>query len=217
MVQRCVRHGRDDDAAAAYPSPKPRNSMAQNRLDGVRVAILVSTDFEQAEMVEPRKALDGAGATTTLISTQPGQVSGMHHDAKADQFKVDLTMDQANPDDFDAVLLPGGALNADQLRMNPKAQQFVRRIDETNRPIAAICHAPWLLVSAGLVNGRTLTSYHTIQDDVRNAGGHWLDEPKVRDRNWVSSRSPKDIPHFNPAMIELFSEYRTGRQQKHAA
>ncbi len=184
------------------------------RLDGLRVAILVSDDFEQAEMTEPRKALEQAGATTKIISPKPGQITGVNHDVKADTFNVDLTLDQANPNDFDAVLLPGGALNADFMRMSPKAQNFVQQVDKSGRPIAVICHAPWLLVSAGLVKGRSLTSYQTIQDDVRNAGGNWSDQEMVRDNNWVSSRSPKDLPAFNPAMIELFAEYKEhGRMQ----
>jgi protease I len=180
----------------------------------MRVAILVADDFEQVEMTEPRQALEQAGARTTLISPNTGQVHGVHHDVKADSFNVDLALDQANPDDFDALLLPGGALNADALRIYPKAQEFARRIDSTGRPIAVICHGPWLLVSANLVHGRQLTGYHTIQDDVRNAGGHWLNLPVVRDENWVSSRQPGDIAAFNPAMISLFASKRpTGRQQ----
>lgn len=141
----------------------------------------------------------------------------MRHDVKADTFKVDMSLDQASPDDFDAVLLPGGALNADALRINRKAQDFVRRIDETDRPIAVICHGPWLLVSAGLVNGRTITSYHTIQDDMRNAGARWLDLAPVRDRNWVSARSPRDLPAFNQAMIDLFAEYKARMPKRWAA
>ncbi len=188
--------------------------MQGNKLDGLRVAILVSTDFEQAEMTEPRKALEQAGATTTIISPQPGQITGVNHDEKADTFNVDMTLDQANPNDFDAVLLPGGALNADFMRMNPKAQDFVKQVDSSGRPIAIICHAPWLLVSAGLVKGRTLTSYQTIQDDLRNAGANWVDQEMVRDRNWVSSRSPKDLGAFNPAMVALFSEYKTQKSQQ---
>src|SRR5579884_1765093 len=179
--------------------------MSTNKLDGVRVAILVTDDFEQAEFTEPKKALEQAGATVKVVSPNPGQVTGMHHDVKADTFNVDMTLDQASPNDFDAVLLPGGALNADALRMNPKAQNFVKQIDSSGRPIAVICHAPWLLVSAGLVKGRTLTSYQTIQDDIRNAGANWVDQEMVRDRNWVSSRSPKDLPAFNRGMLELFA------------
>ncbi len=188
--------------------------MQNSRLDGMRVAILVSDDFEQAEMTEPRKALDQAGATTVLISPNPGQVTGMNHDTKADTFKVDMTLDQANPNDFDAILLPGGALNADFIRANPQAQNFVKQIDDSGRPIAVICHAPWLLVSAGLVKGRTMTSWPSIQDDIRNAGGTWVDQEMVRDRNWVSSRSPKDLPAFNPAMVSLFAESKTRASQQ---
>jgi len=121
---------------------------------------------------------------------------------------VDMTLEQAKPQDFDAVLLPGGALNADALRVNKKAQEFVRAIDEQGKPIAVICHGPWLLVSAGLVRGRRLTSYHTIQDDIRNAGGIWEDREVIRDGNWVSSRQPGDIPAFNGEMIKLFAEGR---------
>jgi protease I len=187
-----------------------RTTMQDRRLDGIRVAILVTTDFEQVEMTEPRKALDRAGATTTLISTQQGQTQGFNHDKAGDTFTVDMTLDQANPSDFDAVLLPGGALNADNLRMQPKAQAFVKQFDQAKRPIASICHAPWLLVSAGLIRGRKLTSYHTIQNDIKNAGGAWLDQELVRDGNWVTSRSPKDLPAFNRGMIELFSESASG-------
>lgn len=188
--------------------------MQGNKLDGLRVAILVSTDFEQAELTEPKKALEQAGATTTIISPEPGQITGMNHDQKADTFNVDMTLDQANPNNFDAVLLPGGALNADFIRMNPQARNFVKEIDSTGRPIAFICHAPWLLVSAGLVKGRTLTSFQTIQDDIRNAGANWVDQEMVRDRNWVSSRSPKDLGAFNPAMVALFSEYKAQKLQQ---
>jgi protease I len=187
--------------------------MQGNRLDGLRVAIIVSDDFEQVEMTEPRKVLDQAGAQTVLISPNSGQVSGVNHDVKADKFNVDMTLDSASPDDFDAVMLPGGALNADTLRMNPKAQNFVKQMDGSGRPIAFICHAPWLLVSADLVKGRTLTSYYTIQDDIRNAGGNWVDQEMVRDRNWVSSRSPKDLQAFNPAMVSLFAEYKAQKPQ----
>jgi len=179
--------------------------MQGNTIQGMRVAILVTDDFEQVELTEPKKALDQAGATTKIIAPKPGQVQGVNHDVKADAFPVDLTLDQANPSDFDAVLLPGGALNADALRMQPKAQDFVRQVNNSGKPIAVICHGSWLLISAGLVKGKTLTSYYAIQDDIRNAGGNWVDQELVRDGNWVSSRSPKDLPAFNKGMIELFS------------
>ncbi len=180
--------------------------MAEKKLDGMRVAILVTDYFEESELTGPRKALDEAGAETVIVSPKAGQVTSFRHDKKGEVFNVDLTFDDAHPEDFDAVLLPGGALNADKLRMNQKAREFVRRMDEMDKPIAVICHAGWLLVSAGLVHGRTLTSYYTIQDDIRNAGGHWLDVEMVRDRNWVTSRKPDDIPAFNEGMTTLFSE-----------
>ncbi len=188
--------------------------MPQSPLNGTRVAILVTDNFEEVELTEPRKALEQAGASTRIIAPHSGTVQAMRGDEKAGSYPVDLTLDQANPDDFDAVLLPGGALNADALRLQPKAQAFVRRIDEQAKPIAVICHAPWLLVSAGLVGGRTMTSYPTLQDDIRNAGGHWLEFPVVRDRNWVSSRRPRDIPAFNQAMIELFEEQKSRAGQR---
>ncbi len=181
--------------------------MTKKQLDGMKVAILVTDYFEQSEMTEPKKALEDAGAKTMIIAPKPGKVTGFKHDVKGDTFPVDMTLDKANPEDFDAVLLPGGALNADKLRMEDKAREFVRKIDEMGRPIAVICHGPWLLVSAGLVSGRTMTSYYTIQDDIRNAGGHWLNVEVVHDRNWVSSRKPDDIPAFNQTMIGLFAEH----------
>jgi protease I len=177
-------------------------------LNGCRVAIIVADDFEQVEMTEPRKAFEQAGAKTTLISPKPGQVQGMNHDVKADRFPVDVTLDQARPEDFDALLIPGGALNADFIRMDEHARQFVRHFDQAGKPIAVICHGPWLLVSAGVVQGRRLTSYHTIQDDIRNAGGNWQDSEVVQDRNWVTSRSPKDLPAFDRAAIALFAQSR---------
>jgi protease I len=143
-----------------------------------------------------------------LFAPKAGKIYSMNHHDKAAQYNVDETLDQARAEQFDALLLPGGALNADTIRVHPRAQQFVRDMDEAGKPIAVICHAPWLLVSAGLVRGRTLTSYHTIQDDLRNAGGKWQDEEVVRDKNWVSSRQPSDIPAFNRAMIELIAEHR---------
>ena len=188
-------------------------------LEGLRVAILATDGVEEAELREPRKALDQAGAKTTLFAPKESEIQSFQHHDKAEKFKVDMTLAQVDPTEFDAVLLPGGALNADTLRVQPKAQEFVREMDRQGKPIAVICHAPWLLVSAECVRGRTLTSYHTIQDDVRNAGGNWKDEEVVRDRNWVSSRQPSDIPAFNREMIQLFSERRqsTSERQPRAA
>jgi protease I len=180
--------------------------MADKNLGGMRVAILVTNDFEQDELIKPRAALEEAGANTSVIAPKAAHVQAMKHDEKTVKIDVDLTLDKANPDEFDAVLLPGGALNADQLRVEPKAQEFIKAMDQARKPIAVICHAPWLLVSAGLVRNRSLTSYHTIRDDIRNAGGRWQDNEVVRDANWVSSRQPSDIPAFNKEMLALFSE-----------
>ncbi len=147
-------------------------------LNGMKIAILVTDGFEQVEMTEPREALELAGAITMILSPKPDKVQGFNHVDKADSFKVDMPIKKANPDDFDGVLLPGGTNNADALRVVPEAQDFVTRIDEQNKPIAVICHGPWLLVSADLVKGKTLTSYHTVQDDVRNAGEiGWTKKP----------------------------------------
>ena len=186
--------------------------MASGSLDGMRVAILATDGVEQSELAVPRQALEDAGAKTTLLAPKPGKIQAMKHDEKAEQFTVDGPLDWAKADDFDAVLLPGGALNADALRMESAAREFVKKIDRAGKPIAVICHAPWLLISADLVNGRKLTSYHTIQDDLRNAGADWADQSVVRDRNWISSRQPSDIPAFNREVIRLFGETEKARK-----
>jgi protease I len=184
-------------------------------LRGIKVAILSTDDFEESELLEPMAALEKAGAETLVISPKDSEViQGMRHDKRGRSVPVDLPLEYANPDRFDALLLPGGALNADTLRSDKRAQEFVKKMDRDVKPIAFICHAPWLLVSAGLVKGKTLTGYHTIQDDIRNAGGDWVDKEVVRYGNWVSSRKPSDIPVFNEEMIKLFSEYL---QRKHGA
>ncbi|HEU4683944.1 MAG TPA: type 1 glutamine amidotransferase domain-containing protein [Nitrospira sp.] len=190
--------------------------MASAALKGMKVAILVTDGFEQSELTEPKKALEEAGAQALIVSPKSGEIQGMNHDEKAEKVRVDVALGQAAPGDFDAVLLPGGALNADQLRVVPEAQNFVKQIDQAGKPIAVICHGPWLLASAKLVKGRKMTSYHTIQDDLRNAGADWQDAEVVRDRNWVSSRKPADLPAFNREMIKLFAEY-WARQQARAA
>ncbi len=182
--------------------------MADKKLDGYRVAILATDLFEEAELIEPRKALQEAGAQTVVISPKAGEIQAVKHDTKTQKVKVDMTLDKAKPADFDAVLLPGGAMNADALRIEKKAQEFVQQANSEGKPIAVICHGPWLLVSAGLMKGRHLTSYKTIQDDLRNAGGNWTDEAVVHDHNWISSRQPSDIPQFNQKMVEVFSEAR---------
>jgi protease I len=175
----------------------------------MKVAILVENLFEQVEMTEPRKALNQAGAQTTLISPQQGQVQAANHDEKGDKFPVDMQLDRANADDFDALLLPGGVANPDRLRMNKRAMQFVKAFVDAGKPIAAICHGPWELVEADAVRGRRVTSWPSLQTDIRNAGGNWVDEPSVTDQNITTSRKPDDIPKFNEAMIHLFEESRT--------
>lgn len=181
-------------------------------LQGMNIAILATDNFEQVELTEPRAALERAGAKTTLLSEKRGMVQGVHHDRRGEQFPVDGTFDEADPQDFDGVLLPGGVWNADQLRIITAAQRFVKSIEGAGKPIAVICHGPWLLVSSRLVQDRTLTSWPTLQDDIRNAGGKWVDKEVIVDGNWVSSRKPDDIPAFNLKMIELFAAHHSGRQ-----
>jgi len=179
-------------------------------LQGMQIAILVVDGFEQPEFTEPKAAFEQQGAITKVVSEKTGQVQGFKHDTKGDSFNVDMTFQQLDANDFDAALLPGGVINADRIRMIPEAQRFVQDMQKKGKPIAVICHGPWLLVSAGLIPGRTLTSWPTLQDDIRNAGGKWVDEQVVSDRNWVSSRKPDDIPAFNQKAIELFANYRKG-------
>lgn len=174
-------------------------------LSQLRVAIIATDGFEESELTEPVKALKEAGARAEVISLKPGQIQAFRHHDKSIMVAVDRTLDEAKPDEYDALMLPGGALNADMLRVQPKVQSFIREMQNAGKPMAIICHAPWELVSAGLVRGRTLTSYHTIQDDIRNAGGTWVDQEVVEDGNWVTSRQPDDLPAFNAAMLRLFA------------
>jgi protease I len=177
-----------------------------SELNGLRVAVLATDGFEEPELTEPVKALRQAGAQVTIVSPRAGEIQAVRHDIdKTIKVKVDRTLSEVSADEFDAVHLPGGAVNADSLRMAPEVQSFLRATQAAGKPLSVICHAGWELVSAGLVRGRTLTSYHTIQDDIRNAGGHWVDREVVEDGNWVSSRQPSDLPAFNRAMIRLFS------------
>jgi len=189
--------------------------MTDGKLTGYHVAILATDFFEEAELLEPQKNLREAGAKTTVVSPKTGEIQAVRHFDKTQKVKVDMTLDHARPEDFDAVLLPGGAMNADALRMEKKAQDFVRAMDRAGKPIAVICHGPWLLISAGLVRGRHLTSYFTIQDDLKNAGAKWTDGSVIRDRNWVSSRQPSDIPQYNKNVIELLVEI--GQKARKAA
>jgi deglycase len=176
-----------------------------NDLRGKRIAVLATDGVEESELTEPVKALRDAGARVEVISQKREPIQAFKHHDKATKIDVDRTLDEASAAEYDALLLPGGALNADVMRLEDKAQQFVRQIDVARKPMAVICHAPWLLVSAGVAKGRTLTSWPTIADDLRNAGARWEDREVVVDQNLVTSRGPKDIPAFNKAAIELFS------------
>jgi protease I len=175
-------------------------------LSGMRIAILATDMVEEIELAEPRVALEDAGAETELIAPHDGEIMTANKYDKGEVYPVDATLEEVDPEEYDAVFIPGGVFNADTLRAHPLAQQFIQAIDEAGKAVAVICHGAWLLVSAGLVDGRTLTSYHTITDDVVNAGGDWQDKAVVIDENWVSSRKPDDIPVFNASMVNLFSQ-----------
>ena len=171
-----------------------------------KVAVLTTNGVEEAEIKEPVAALRQAGAIVRVFSIDGGSVQTMKHDEKSDAMQSDGRISDARPDEFDALLLPGGVLNADKLRMDEDARKFVRRFDDQHKTIAAICHAPWLLVSAGLIRSRTLTSYYTLQDDVRNAGGNWVDMEVYQDGNLITSRFPRDIPAFSAKIKDALSK-----------
>ena len=175
-------------------------------LSGKRVAILATDGVEQEELTEPRKALDAAGANTKVVSPKSGSIKGWNHTDWGDPIKVDVTLDNTSPDDYDALLLPGGVMNPDHLRMNENAVNFVRAFFEAGKPVAAICHGPWLLVEADVVRGRNVTSWPSLQTDLRNAGANWTDSQVITDHGLVTSRKPDDIPAFNRKMIEEFAE-----------
>lgn len=175
-------------------------------LKGHKVAILATDGVEQVELVEPRKALDAAGAVTHLISPKEGTIQGMNHDEKGDMLPVDHPLSAVRASEYDALLLPGGVANPDSLRMDPAAVQFVREFMLSEKPVAAICHGPWLLVEAGAVSGRTLTSWPSLKTDIRNAGGQWVDQPVSIDDQLITSRKPSDIPAFSAAIVKQFAK-----------
>ena len=183
----------------------------ENRLDGKKIAILVADGFEQVELTEPKAALEAAGATTEIISPAKGEVQGWNHDEKADKFRVDMPLDRARSEDYDGLLLPGGVRNPDQLRQLSRALEFVDGFFVTGKPVAAICHASWTLIEAGVVEGRKITSWPSLKTDLRNAGATWVDRDVVVDKGLVSSRKPADIPAFNKKMIE---EFERGLQKR---
>ena len=185
-----------------------------NELKGKRVAIVATDMVEQVELLEPRKALDEAGAQTELISLKPGEIQGFNHYDKGDEIPVDRTIEEASADEYDALLLPGGVGNPDVLRTDENVVSFVRDFFEQGKPVAAICHGPWTLVEAGVVRNRTLTSWPSIQTDICNAGGNWVDEEVHVDQGLVTSRKPDDIPAFNAKMVEEFAEGEHAEQRE---
>ena len=187
-----------------------------NKLDGVRVAILATDGFEQSELFEPKKALEEAGAEVSIISLEAGEIKGWNHKNWGETIDVDLTLDEADPNDFDALQLPGGVMNPDKLRMNERAVNFIKAFFDAGKPVGAICHAPWTLIEADVVRGRTVTSWASLRRDLENAGATWVDREVVTDNGLVTSRNPDDIPAFNEKIIEEFAE-GIHRRQKSAS
>jgi len=184
--------------------------MANGKLDGMKVAILATDGFEQVELMEPRKALDEAGAETKVVSPKDDMVRGWDFTDWGDEVPVDVPLDRADAEEFDALVLPGGVINPDALRMNPKAVAFVKSFFDAGKPVASICHGPWSIIETGAARGRRMTSWPSLKTDIVNAGAHWVDEEAVLDRNMVTSRNPDDIPAFNRTMIDLFAR-RSGQ------
>jgi protease I len=182
-----------------------------NHLTGMRVAALVEHGFEQSELLEPRKALEEAGARVDVVSPVEGAVKGWRHGTWGDEVKVDCALADAHADDYDALLLPGGVFNPDRLRINERAVQFVKAFMLSNRPVAAICHGPWTLIEADSVRDRRVTSWPSLKTDLRNAGAIWVDGEVIEDRGLVTSRKPDDIPAFNRKMIEIFADFMSTR------
>ncbi len=187
--------------------------MAQS-LSGKKVAILATDGFEQVELTEPMKALKNEGAAVEIVAPHGGEIQGMNHRDKGDKIKVDRTLDEARPEDYAAIVLPGGVANPDQLRTIPKAVAFARHFHDAQKPIAVICHGPWTLVEAGVVKGRKMTSWPSLKTDLTNAGAHWVDQEVVVDMGIVSSRKPDDLKAFCRKMIEEFKE---GRHERRSA
>jgi protease I len=177
-----------------------------DKLSGKKVAILAADGFEEVELTKPRKALEDAGAKTSVVSIKSGKIQGMNHADKGATVAVDLTLEEAKPQEFDALLIPGGLMNPDTLRSTDEALEFVRHFFRQGKPVAAICHAAWVLIDAEVVSGRTITSWPAIKTDVRNAGATWVDQDVVVDNGLVTSRKPDDIPAFNEKIIEEFAE-----------
>jgi protease I len=202
----------------AQRQPERSKRQMAHDLSGKRIAFLMDNEgIEQVELVEPRKAIEDAGAETDLIAPESGQVQAFNHLDKADTFDVDRTVAEAEVSDYDGVVLPGGVANPDNLRGDADAVAFLKGFFEAGKPVAAICHAPWMLVEAGVVSGRKVTSFPSIRTDIENAGGEWVDEEVVTDSGLVTSRKPDDIPAFNAKAIEEFAEGVHDEQREKAA
>lgn len=188
--------------------------MSEYNLEGCRVAILATHGFEQSELLEPKESLEDAGAEVHVVAPEAGQIRGWNMKNWGDAVHVDLALSDANPEDYDALMLPGGVMNPDSLRINPQAIEFIRAFVEAGKPIAAICHGPWTLIEADAVAGRVMTSWPSLRTDLANAGAKWVDEEVVTDRGLVTSRKPADIPAFTRKMIEEFAEGRHATVQR---
>jgi protease I len=188
-----------------------------DKLQGKRVAFLATDMVEQVELTEPWKAVQDEGAPPELVSLEEGEIQGFNHYDKSDTFKVDRTVEEANADDYDALVIPGGVGNPDTMRTDENAVEFTRQFFEQGKPVGVICHGPWMLVEAGVVRGRTVTSWPSLRTDIRNAGGNWVDEEVVVDNGLVTSRKPDDLPAFNAKIVEEFAEGRHAEQAEKAA
>jgi protease I len=205
--------------AARPDTHPPKGAIVAEELQGKKIAFLVSNEgIEQVELIEPRKAVEEAGAETVLIAPEGGKAQGFNHLDKGDEFDVDVTVGDADASEYDGLVMPGGVANPDNLRAEPDAVRFVRAFFEAGKPLGAICHAPWMLIEAGVVDGRTVTSYPSLQTDIRNAGGEWVDEEVVTDSGLVTSRKPDDLPAFNAKIVEEFAEgvHEGQREKTHA-
>jgi len=190
--------------------------MNKDPLNGIRVAILATDGFEQSELTEPRRALDTAGASTEVVSPKAGRLRGWNHKDWGSEVEVDQTLEEADPKDYDALLLPGGVMNPDSLRMQPAAVAFVRSFFEAGKPVAAICHGPWTVIESGAAKGYRMTSWPSLKTDIRNGGAEWVDQEVVVDDNLVTSRKPDDLPAFNREVIKLFGSARPERRSSAA-
>jgi protease I len=187
--------------------------MASN-LKGKKIAILATNGFEQSELLEPRKALNAAGAETVIVAPKSGEIKGWNSKDWGESVKVDKALENANPNDYDALILPGGVMNPDHLRMEPAAVNFVRQFASSGKTVAAICHGPWTLIEAGVVSGKTITSWPSLKTDLKNAGAKWVDQEVAVDGQFITSRKPEDIPAFNRAIVDAVTR---GVHETHAA